>query len=226
MNIGALIFPDMDQLDFTGPFEVLARLPETRFYLLWKNKKPIRDIHGLMLTPTTTLVRCPPLDILIIPGGAGQEALMEDEAVIFFIRQRAPRARIVLSVCTGALLCGAAGLLIGRPATTHWAALDLLALFGAIPSPKRFVSSGNLITCAGVTSGIDGALAAVAQISGKDRARRIQLAMEYAPEPPFHCGSISDAPAHVIASARRQFAPMIAKRLKTARRIAKKLGVK
>ena len=226
MNIGALIFPDMNQLDFTGPFEVLARLPGARFHLLWKNKKPVRDIHGLMLTPTTTLVRCPPLDILIVPGGGGQEALMEDDAVISFIRQRASQARVVLSVCTGALLCGAAGLLIGRPATTHWAALDLLALFGAIPSAQRVVSSGNMITCAGVTSGIDGALAAAAQMIGADRARMIQLAMEYAPEPPFHSGSISAAPAHLLALARRQFAPITAKRLKTARRIAIKLGVK
>ena len=133
LNIGAIIYPEMDQIDFTGPFEVLSRLPDSTFQIFWKEKKPFRDLRGLILTPETTLEEAPRLDVLIVPGGHGQQKLMEDEAVLGFIRNRATSARYVFSVCTGALVCGAAGLFKGIRATTHWSAFHLLPYFGAIP---------------------------------------------------------------------------------------------
>ncbi|EQD37914.1 ThiJ/PfpI domain-containing protein, partial [mine drainage metagenome] len=181
INIGVLIFPGIDQLDFTGPFEVFSRIPGARIHVLWKTLAPVCDIHGLILTPTMKLSACPPLDVLVIPGGPGQEALMDSRELMNFIRARAERAKVVLSVCTGALLCGAAGLLNGKPATTHWASMNLLKYFGAKPRKRRVVISGKLITCAGVTSGIDGALVAAAQLIGEKHAKIIQLAIEYTP---------------------------------------------
>ena len=139
LNIGAIIYPEMDQIDFTGPFEVLSRLPDSTFHILWKEKKPFRDLKGLILTPETTLEEAPLLDVLIVPGGHGQQKLMEDEAVLGFVRNRAASARYVFSVCTGALVCGAAGLFKGIRATTHWSAFQLLPYFGAIPVDERVV---------------------------------------------------------------------------------------
>ena len=219
MNIGLLIFPDIDQLDVTGPFEVLSRIPDATMHILWKKLEPVRDIHGLILTPTMLSANCPRLDVLVIPGGPGQEALMEDKEIIDFVSARASEAKIVLSVCTGALICGAAGLLVGKPATTHWASMNLLKYFGAKPVNRRVVISGNLISCAGVTSGIDGALVAASQLVGEKQAKIIQLAIEYNPKPPFNCGNIHTAPRSIAAPARKLFATVSAKRLKTARRL-------
>ncbi len=221
MNIGVLIFPGVDQLDFTGPFEILSRVPGAKVHVIWKTRKPIMDVHGLILTPTMTLSACPKLDLLVIPGGPGQEGIMDDLEIINFIKHRALQSKIVLSVCTGALLCGAAGLLIGKPATTHWASLDMLKLFGAKPRRKRVVISGGLISCAGVTSGIDGALSAAALLVGDKKAKMIQLAVEYAPKPPFKCGNIDQAPRGISVPVRREFAKLSAQRLKTARRISR-----
>ncbi len=223
MDIGVLIFPGVDQLDFTGPFEILSRVPGAKIHILWKTRERIRDVHGLILTPTMTLSSCPKLDVLVIPGGPGQEGIMDDLEIINFIKHRAMQAKIVLSVCTGALLCGAAGLLIGKPATTHWASLALLTLFGAKPRRKRVVISGGLISCAGVTSGIDGALVAVARLVGDKNAKMIQLAVEYAPEPLFKCGDIDKAPRGISAPVRRAFARISAQRLKTAQRISERM---
>ena len=137
INIGIIIFSRMDQIDFTGPFEVLSRVPDATVHVLAKEKGPIRDIKGLILTPEMTFDEAPALDVLVVPGGPGQQDLMEDEAVLSFIRDRAARARYVYSVCTGALICGAAGLLTGVRSTTHWASFDLLKYFGAIPVDER-----------------------------------------------------------------------------------------
>src|SRR5579863_5929383 len=172
INIGALIFPHMDQHDFTGPFEVLSRIPNSRFHVLWKEKIPIRDVRGLILTPEWTLSETPDLDLLVVPGGHGQEALMEDEAVIDFVRMQAGHARYVFSVCTGALICGAAGLLRGVRATTHWSALHLLKYFGAIPVEARVVEHGKYISAAGVTAGLDGALRIVSLLCNERIAQR------------------------------------------------------
>ena len=179
MNIGIIIFPRMDQIDFTGPFEVLSRVPGAAIHVLWKEKTPVRDIKGLILTPEQTLAEAPPLDVLVVPGGPGQEALMEDEAVLSFIRDRAAKARYVYSVCTGALICGAAGLLKGVRSTTHWASFDLLKYFGAIPVDERVVLDGKHLSAAGVTAGIDGALRLAALLRGDRAAQEIQLGIEY-----------------------------------------------
>ena len=225
LNIGGILFPQMDQIDFTGPFEVLSRIPNSTFHVLWKERAPIRDMRGLWLTPDETLLDAPPLDVLLVPGGYGQEALMEDEAVLSFLREQAAHAICVFSVCTGALLCGAAGLLKGVRATTHWAALHLLEYFGAIPIDARVVVDGKHVSAAGVTAGIDGALRVAALLRGDRIAQQIQLYLEYAPEPPFNSGTPQTAPPEVLQAARDSFREISDARLATAKRIAQKLGI-
>jgi cyclohexyl-isocyanide hydratase len=226
LQIGAIIFPRMDQIDFTGPFEVLSRLPNSTFHVAWKDKQALRDVKGLILTPEKTFDEVPPLDLLLVPGGWGQEDLMEDEAVLSFVRAQAANAKYVFSVCTGALICGAAGLLKGKRATTYWSAFSLLKYFGAIPVNHRVVVDGKLVTAAGVTAGIDGALRVAALLCGEQVAQQIQLAIEYAPEPPFTSGSPTTAPASVLQAVRETISGITTHRLATARRIAMKLGVK
>ncbi len=184
-RIVMVVFPDLDQLDLTGPFEVLARLPGARVQLAWKKTKPIRDTAGLALVPDVKFSKVEGCDVLVVPGGPGQLALMEDEETLAFLRRMAQGARYVTSVCTGALLLGAAGLLMGYRATTHWLSLEQLALMGAIPVGERVVMDGNRLTCAGVTSGIDFALVLARELAGENEARRIALSMEYDPRPPF-----------------------------------------
>ena len=161
LTIGGLIYPNMDQCDFTGPFEALARVPNSHFVTIWKDKNPVRDLAGMLLLADTTIAEAPPLDVLLVPGGYGQETLMQDEAVLSFIRKQAAGAKYVFSVCTGALLCGAAGLLQGKRATTHWTAMEVLPYFGALPSDERVVIDGKLVSAGGVTAGIDGSLVIV-----------------------------------------------------------------
>ena len=225
LNIGAIIYPLMDQIDFTGPFEVLARLPESTFHVIGKDLAPVRDMRGLLLTPEENFSQAPQLDLLIVPGGHGQEALMDDETVLGFIRNQAAGAGITMSVCTGALVCGAAGLLRGRRATTNWTVHHLLGYFGAIPVDERVVVDGNLVTTAGVTAGIDGALRVASMLRGEDVAQNIQLFLEYAPEPPFNSGTPATAPTRIVDAARAAAAAMVATRLATAKRIARRLGV-
>ncbi len=225
LSIGIIIFPRMDQIDFTGPFEVLSRVPNSTIHVLWKEKAPIRDIKGLILTPEATLAEAPPLDVLVVPGGPGQQELMEDEAVLSFVRDRAARARLVFSVCTGALICGAAGLLKGVRTTTHWASFDLLKYFGAIPVDRRVVIDGKHVSAAGVTAGIDGALRVAALLRGDRAAQEIQLGIEYAPEPPFQSGTPSTAPPEVLEAVRAATRGLTERRIVTARRIAARLGV-
>jgi cyclohexyl-isocyanide hydratase len=226
LNIGAVIFPGIDQIDFTGPFEILSRLPDSTLHVLWKERTPVRDFQGLILTPEKTFAEAPPLDVVLVPGGRGQQALMEDEAVLGFIRDRAAGARYLFSVCTGALLLGAAGLLKGVRATTHWASFDLLRYFGAIPVDARVVVDGRVVSAAGVTAGIGGALTLAALLCGDTAARRIQLAIQYAPEPPFDSDTPASAPPEVLAAEREAYRPLTEERLSTARRIAARLGVR
>jgi len=231
LAIGAIVFPKMDQMDFTGPFEVLSRIPGARFHVLWKDRIPVRDIKGLILTPDSAFGEAPKLDVLVVPGGWGQEQLMEDEAVLSFIRRQAAGAKCLLSVCTGALICGAAGLLRGIRATTHWAAFDLLEYFGATPVNERVVvdlpseerSGPVIVSAAGVTAGIDGALHLVALLRGDLLAQQIQLAMEYAPAPPFLCGRPQSAPPAVADAVRAAGREIAQRRLETARRISGRL---
>jgi cyclohexyl-isocyanide hydratase len=161
IEIGAIVFPRMDQMDFTAPFEGLSRVPGARFHAIWKDKAPLRDIKGLILAPETTFADAPRLDVLVVPGGWGQEQLMDDDQVLAFIRAQAAHARYIFSVCTGALICGAAGLLRGVHAITHWSAFHLLEYFGAIPTDERVIVDGKHVSAAGVTAGIDGALRVV-----------------------------------------------------------------
>jgi len=158
LQIGSLIFPEIDQIDFTGPFEVFSRIPNAICLTIAKGRGPLRDGRGLILTPEKTFAEVGQLDLLHVPGGPGQEALMDDEETLSFIRRQSENAKYIFSVCTGALILGAAGLLRGKKATTHWAAFQLLSYFGAIPVDERVVLDGNLISAAGVTAGIDGAL--------------------------------------------------------------------
>ncbi|MBV8888019.1 MAG: DJ-1/PfpI family protein [Chroococcidiopsidaceae cyanobacterium CP_BM_RX_35] len=225
LNIGAIIFPNLDQTDFTAPFEVLSRVPNSTFHVLWKEKLPVKDVKGLILTPEKTLSESLPLDLLLVPGGYGQEALMEDETVLSFIREQAVNAKYVFSVCTGALLCGAAGLLKGVRATTHWSAFDLLEYFGAIPIDERVVIDGAFVSAAGVTAGIDGALRVAALLRGDRVAQEIQLQIQYAPEPPFNSGTPTSAPPEILAAARSNSRAITEARLMTAKRIAARLGV-
>ena len=224
IEIGAIVFPRMDQMDFTGPFEVLSRIPGARFHVLWKDKAPLRDIAGLILTPETPFAEAPNLDVLVVPGGWGQEQLMDDEAVLSFIRGQAAHATCVFSVCTGALICGAAGLLRGVRATTHWSAFHLLAYFGAIPCEERVVVDGKYVSAAGVTAGLDGALRVVSLLRGDRAAQQIQLAMQYAPDPSFSSGSPHTAPPEVLEAVRTAGRDIAHGRLETARRISDRLG--
>lgn len=217
LTIGGLIFPNMDQCDFTGPFEALAQVPNSRFLTLWKDKNPVRDLRGLQLLADTTLAEAPQLDVLLVPGGRGQEALMDDEELLSFIRKQAANAKYVFSVCTGALLCGAAGLLHGKRATTHWTAMETLPYFGAIPSDDRVVIDGNYVSAGGVTSGIDGSLIVVSLLRGDTVAQEVQLSMAYDPKPPFQAGSPASAPASILSAVTEQARSITEKRLATAR---------
>lgn len=196
--IGFLAFPGLLQLDLTGAFGVFAAGPETTVHLVWKNMTPIISSDGLTISPTTTMGSCPQLNVLCVPGGSGILPLLEDEETLTFLREQAENATYVTSVCTGALVLGAAGLLRGYKATTHWSSTDLLAPFGATYTPCRVVMDGNRVTAAGVTSGIDMALALAVELWGEHAAKAIALNMEYSPEPPFASGSPETAPPEVL----------------------------
>jgi len=223
--IGSLMFDGMDQIDLTGPFEVLARVPNSTCRTYAKTGASVLDLNGLRLIPDAALAAAPQLDVLHVPGGFGQEALMEDQEVLTWIQKQAAGSRYILSVCTGALLCGAAGLLKGRRATTHWSSLHLLPFFGAIPVNERVLMDANYIFAAGVTAGIDGALRLAAELRGDEVAQAIQLDIVYAPEPPFNSGTPERAPPAILEHARQSYREITARREATARRAAARLGI-
>jgi cyclohexyl-isocyanide hydratase len=212
LHIGLLVFPQVQQLDLTGPYEVFASIPDARVHLIWRSTQPVVAATGLVLGPTTTYDDCPQLDVLCVPGGVGINALLRDAETLAFVRRQAAGARYVTSVCTGALVLGAAGLLRGKRATTHWGSHDLLAGYGATPVKARVVRDGNLFTGGGVTAGIDFALTLAAELVGRDAAQAIQLHLEYAPEPPFDAGTPETAPAAVLALVRKRSAAVRAER--------------
>jgi cyclohexyl-isocyanide hydratase len=189
IDVGFLIFPQLTQLDFTGPYEVLARVPGARVHVVAAASGPVTSDSGLVLSPTATLDGCPPLDVVCVPGGPGVGDVMEDEKALAFLAAQGARAKYVTSVCTGALVLGAAGLLTGYRATTHWMSLDLLPIFGATPVRERVVVDRNRVTGGGVTAGIDFGLRLAAELRGEQAARLIQLFIEYDPAPPFDAGS-------------------------------------
>jgi len=209
-NVGFVIFPDLTQLDFTGPQQVLARLPESVMHIVAKSAAAVPSDSGLALVPTHTFATCPRLDLICVPGGiAGVVRAMGDRETIDFVRRQASAAKYVTSVCTGAFILGVAGLLKGRRATTHWAFTELLPLVGATYEKGRVVKDGSVITAGGVTSGIDFGLRAVAEIAGESVAQAIQLGLEYDPDPPFASGHPDRASATVKT--------MVSPRYETAR---------
>jgi cyclohexyl-isocyanide hydratase len=225
LTIGCLIFPRMDQIDFTGPFEVLSRIPNSAIHVIAKTNLPVRDIQGLILTPEMSIADAPACDVLLVPGGYGQQELMNDEEVLSLIRNHFSARRLVFSVCTGALLCGAAGILRGRQATTHWSAWNLLPYYGATPVRSRVVVDGNLVTAAGVTAGIDGALVVASLLRGDAIAQEIQLSIQYAPNPVFQSGEPETAPAAVLQAFNESYSAIARSREAEARCFAGILGV-
>ncbi|MBI0325611.1 DJ-1/PfpI family protein [Burkholderia plantarii] len=211
-RIALLMFPGVQALDLVGPHDVFAALPDTTVHRVAKSVAPLAAAHGLMLTPDTDFDACPAVDVLCVPGGAGVGELLLDGATHAFVRRAAASARYVTSVCTGALVLGAAGLLRGRRATTHWASLPLLAPFGATPVRERVVRDGPLVTGGGVTAGIDFALTIARELHGDAVAQAAQLAIEYAPAPPFDAGRPETAPVEVVDTVRARYAPIIATR--------------
>lgn len=225
LHIGLLLFPRVQQLDLTGPHDVFAQIPGATVHLVWKTREALESSSGMVLTPDTTFDDCPPLDVICIPGGSGVGALMEDDETLAFIRTQAGGARFVTSVCTGALVLGAAGLLRGRRATTHWAYHALLADLGAIPVRERVVRDGNLLTGGGVTAGIDFALTLAEELVGAEEAQAIQLQLEYAPAPPFDAGSPESAPRAVVETVKERAAANLTARGKIVERVAERLGL-
>jgi cyclohexyl-isocyanide hydratase len=224
-HIGMLLFPRLTQLDMTGPYEVLARLPDTKVELVARSLDPVTTDRGMQIVPTVTYADCPPLDVIMVPGGPGQQDLMEDEEALSFLRKQAAGAKYITSVCTGSLVLGAAGLLQGKRATSHWNALEHLKPLGAIPVSDKVVIDGNIVTGAGVTSGIDFALTLAALLESEEVAREIQLGIEYDPAPPFDCGSPKTAPRALVEKLKARGAVLSEARRVMAARVAKKLGV-
>lgn len=188
IKIGFLLFPRMTQLDFTGPYEVFSHLPDAEVILAAKSLDPVAADTGLKILPDVTLGDCPPLDVLCVPGGPHVDEWFDDRDMMDFLRRQGAGARYVTSVCTGSLILGAAGLLQGYRAATHWTSLEYLKPFGAIPDKARVVKDRNRMTGGGVTAGIDFALTIAAELAGEQVAKAIQLGMEYNPAPPFRGG--------------------------------------
>ncbi|MFJ3383846.1 MULTISPECIES: DJ-1/PfpI family protein [unclassified Curtobacterium] len=202
VRIAFLLFPDVTQLDLTGPAQVLSRVPGARVQYVAATLDPVPTDCGFSIVPTATFADADPADVLVVPGGDGAFDAMLDPAVIDFVRREAERATWVTSVCTGAFVLGAAGLLAGKRATTHWASKPMLEAFGATPVDERIVDDGSIVTAAGVSAGIDMALWFAAELAGRPAAERIQLYIEYDPQPPFDAGSAERADARVVAEAR------------------------
>ncbi len=218
-RIAMIAFPRLTQLDLTGPYEILARMPGAEIDLIWKTRDPIVSDTGLTLVPTATFDDCAQPDILFVPGGPGQIDVMEEPSLINFLQGMAPTAKLVTSVCTGSLLLGAAGLLKGKRATCHWMSLDLLSHLGAVPVNERVVIDGNVITAAGVSSGIDFALVVASKLHGEAVARQIQLFVEYDPEPPFDSGSQEKALPETVEGLRTISADMLSRRAADTKRL-------
>ena len=198
MNIVFVLFDNVTQLDFTGPVQFLSRLPGAKVHVVSKDGAAVKTDCGFSILPRSGFGQCPQADVLCVPGGHGVRDAIADQVIVDFVRQQANGADYITSVCTGAFILGAAGLLQGKKATCHWAYTHLLPLFGAMHQPTRVVRDGNLITAGGVTSGIDFALELIAAISGEDVARTIQLALEYDPAPPFGGGSLAHSKEETV----------------------------
>jgi len=220
MQIGTFIFPGLDQMDLTGPFEVFARIPGARVHILAESIEPLHDAAGLILTPTQRLSDKPPLDLFFIPGGAGVNEVLKNPNLLTTLRELVERTPWVMSVCTGALILGAAGFLKNRKATTHWASHHLLEAYGAIPEQSRVVVDERLITTAGVTAGLEGALRTAELIAGTEVAQSIQVALEYAPEPLAWMNQSQTMPDEIMVKVRQQMRCVIEEREALAKKYA------
>jgi cyclohexyl-isocyanide hydratase len=221
---GFVIFPNLTQLDFTGPLQVLNRLPGATTHIVAKTRDAVPSDCPLTIPPTVTFTDCPPLDLLCVPGGFGVDQAVEDEETLAFVRREGARAKFVTSVCTGAFVLGAAGLLRGKRATTHWAYHHLLPRVGAIPVKERVVRDGNTITGGGVTAGVDFAFVVMNEIAGPLVAQTVQLGLEYDPKPPFTGGSPARATAEIKGAADQRYAPRLAEFEKVLDRVRPRLA--
>jgi len=223
LQIGLLVFPKVTQLDLTGPVQVFSSVPGAKLHLIWKRIEPVPSDSVLVLTPTTTFADCPQLDVICVPGGGGVDDMVNDEEMLQFLRDQAKGAKYVTSVCTGSLVLGAAGLLRGYRAATHWTAMENLSAFGATPTKTRVCIDRNRVTGGGVTAGIDFALTLVAMMLDEKTAQAIQLRLEYNPAPPFNAGSPDTAPTEVVALINDRIVSNKARRAEAVARAAARL---
>jgi cyclohexyl-isocyanide hydratase len=224
LQIGFVMFPRVTQLDFTGPLQVVSRIPNAKVHLVWKRIEPVSSDTALMITPTATFADCPQLDVICVPGGVGTDDMVNDAEMLAFLRRQATGAKFITSVCTGSLVLGAAGLLDGYRATTHWAVMGHLAPFGATPVEMRVCVDRNRITGGGVTAGIDFGLTIAAMLAGRQAAEMIQLTLEYNPAPPFAAGSPKTAAPEVLAGVKALMAPWAERRGKAIAEAAARLA--
>src|SRR6202051_3405739 len=224
LQIGLVIFPKVTQLALTGPVQVFSSVPGAKVHLIWKRIEPVPSDSVLTLTPTITFADCPQLDVICVPGGGGSDDMVNDEEMLDFLRRQATGARYITSVCTGSLVLGAAGLLKGYRATTHWSAMDLLGAFGATPTKTRVCVDRNRITGGGVTAGIDFALTLVSIMVDRPTAEMIQLRLEYNPAPPFNSGSPDTAAPEILALMQEKIAPARQRRSEANGRAAARLA--
>jgi cyclohexyl-isocyanide hydratase len=223
LQIGIVLFPRVTQLDFTGPLQVFSSIPDAKVHLIWKRIEPVPSDSVLVITPTTTFAECPQLDVVCVPGGFGTDDMVNDEEMLAFLKQQAEGAKYVTSVCTGSMVLGAAGLLKGYRATSHWTMVDFLSEFGAIPTRTRVCTDRNRVTGGGVTAGIDFALTLVSQLVDRPTAEAIQLRLEYNPAPPFNAGSPDTAPSEILAFMKEKYAPAQERRREVIGRAAARL---
>jgi cyclohexyl-isocyanide hydratase len=224
LQIGLVIFPKVTQLDLTGPVQVFSSVPGAKLHLIWKRIEPVTSDSVLTLTPTTTFADCPQLDVICVPGGVGTDDMINDADMLDFLRRQAAGAKYITSVCTGSLVLGAAGLLRGYRAATHWTAMDFLEALGATPTRTRVCIDRNRVTGGGVTAGIDFALTLVSILVDRKTAEAIQLRLEYNPAPPFNSGSPDTAPPEILALTKEKIAPAQARRAEAIHRAAARLG--
>jgi cyclohexyl-isocyanide hydratase len=224
LQIGLVLFPKVTQLDFTGPLQVFSSVPGAKVHLIWKRIEPVPSDSVLSITPTITFADCPQLDVICVPGGIGTDDMVNDEEMLDFLRKQSVGAKYITSVCTGSLVLGAAGLLRGYRATTHWSAMDHLAPFGAVPTRTRVCVDRNRVTGGGVTAGIDFALTLVSLLVDRPTAEMIQLRLEYNPAPPFNSGSPDTAPPEILARMKERITPFAQRRREAVERAAARLA--
>ena len=224
LQIGIVLFPRVTQLDFTGPLQVFSSVPGAKVHLIWKRIEPVPSDSVLVITPTVSFADCPQLDVICVPGGFGTDDMVNDEEMLAFLRKQAEGAKYITSVCTGSMVLGAAGLLKGYRATSHWTMVDFLSAFGAIPTRTRVCTDRNRVTGGGVTAGIDFALTLVSQLVDPQTAQAIQLRLEYNPAPPFDAGSPDSAPPEILAVMKEKYAASQERRREVIGRAAARLA--